>query len=165
MKLKKTLLVAIGVIALTLFSNIVFAQDSTRVNPSVVYNDIKHTIGVNAPKIEQAVTSLAKSLKVTADNVWDILVKQQKVWSICILIDCVITIFSWIHFYYRLNIVQKNTDHTCPDSLVVACVITGIIAITGSIVGGIYFQQMLTGFLNPEYGAMQTIAEVATSIK
>src|SRR6188508_1867440 len=66
-----------------------------------VYNDAKSL----SPKIESAIKSLATELKTTTNALWDILVRQQLVWSIGFLILTLTSIFNWYLFYKRnLNI-------------------------------------------------------------
>ena len=52
---------------------------------STVYNDVKSL----SPKVESAIKSLATELKTTTNALWDILVKQQLVWSIAILLGLI----------------------------------------------------------------------------
>lgn len=193
--------------------------DTTQVTPSVVYNDVK-SIG---PKIEQALSALGKELKVGATAVWDILVRQQLVWSYCFLILTLISIFNWYLFYKRNFGKLKEGEYITgeqdvfdrvpnPDydpayrarylpyegkpgytneiadrryakylheskgkkTIVVPITKDGVfgfkylhltICICLSILSFLHFSDMLTGFINPEYGAMKTIAEIATQIK
>lgn len=130
---------------------------------STVYGDIKSL----APKVEATVKQLAKGLKVGAESVWKILVKQQKVWSWCYLIGCILATFSWIHFYYRFN--KGNSDkteyNTWKDSNIAITIITGVIAISLSILSIMHFESMMTGFINPEFGAMRNIITIASQLK
>lgn len=177
-------------------------SDTSKVNVSTVYHDVKNGIDINAPKIEQAIGSIAKDLKVTADQVWHILVKQQRVWSYCFLLLTLSALTNW-YFFYKYNnfnlkedkyniislknlVVNPNysarytTDESNPKFLtnykeeviphqgvhikwfryihLIFCLIL-------SVESYLHFASMLTGFLNPEFGAMQTIAEVAHSLK
>lgn len=120
-----------------------------------------------APKIESALKSIGSELKVATNEVWDILVKQQLVWSICILILGLITIGSWFHFWYRYskcNEGYKRSDNE-GGNLVFSVIITCAIAIAGTIITSMHFTNMITGFLNPKFGAMNTIATIASQIK
>jgi len=127
-----------------------------------VYKDVKSL----SPKIESALKSLATELKTTVDNLWVILVRQQLVWSIAILLCLITTVLSWIHFWYRF---QKACDnHWGRDGsghYEVSCIMCAAMSIAGSVLVVIHFNDMLTGFINPEFGALKTIAEVATQLK
>lgn len=161
------LIIGVAVIILMfLCSATVRAQDTSKVNVSTVYHDLKSGIDSNAPRIEKAINTLAKNLKVTADQVWDILVTQQKVYAVGYLLILIITIFSWIHFWYRWGLGVKNKwDDFDSGSYVIPVVITLVICLTGTIIDAINFMSMLTGFFNPKFGALQQIAELAQSLK
>lgn len=127
-----------------------------------VYGDAKSM----APKVEAAVEKLATSLKTTADKLWDILVRQQTVNSIVILMVLILTVLSWLHFWYRWNLGNKMNWGGRPSAQYeIACAITLALALAGTVVTGIHFNDMVTGFVNPEYGALKTIAQVAQQIQ
>ena len=174
--------------------------DNTSKGISTVYNDVKST----APKIEKALSTLGKELKVGANAVWDVLVKQQLVWSWCFLILTLSAIGNWL-YWYKLNIIKlddkdsyltteriqkkvqnpkydrysSNTDIMINGDLIEreirlpnrSSLVKGYsylhltICIALSLLSFYHFSDMMTGFINPEYGAMKTIAEIATQIK
>ncbi len=116
-----------------------------------------------SPKIEKALKSLGSSLQVTANRVWDILVKQQLVLSIGYLVLFLTTMFCWCHFWFRYEQGRKN--QWGDGSYELACIITFALAVTGTIVNVYTFNSILMGFINPEFGAMKTIIEIAAQIK
>jgi len=168
---------------------------------STVYKDAKQL----APKIAQGINEIAKGLKIGAESVWDILVKQQKVWSICFLMLTLASLFNWFIFYRRYltnNLKEDNFVKGTKDIIgkidnpdynkykdgsqqmidgpvgkeeilihiqnhnnkwfgqfhfVVCVLLSGFSAY--------HFGDMLTGFLNPEYGAMKDILIVALKLK
>lgn len=129
---------------------------------STVYNDVKSL----SPKVESAIKSLATELKTTTNALWIILVRQQLVWSIAILLCLISTILSWIHFWYRFNVACENKwggRDTVHYELV--CIMCAALSIGGSLLVVMHFNNMLTGFINPEFGALKTIVEVATKLK
>lgn len=166
-----------------------------------VYSDLKSV----TPKIESAITNVAKGLKVGAENVWIILVNQQKVWSWCFLILTIASIINWILFYKRnfknlkedeyivgkknLKIILENPKYSKYSSgdegkmqlshdngsediiLPINNKLPGfkyvhlIICIILSVFSFYHFADMLTGFMNPEFGALKTIIEVTTKLK
>lgn len=168
---------------------------------TTVYSDLK-TI---APKISDGVKEVAKGLKVGAESVWCILVKQQMVWSICFLILTLSAIFNWYLFYKRnLNIKLKESNFVKGEKDIIGKIpnksynkyqdnsspeIDGpvgkeeiLILIEGntnywfkyihltlclalSYFSFIHFADMLTGFINPEFGAIKTIATIVQNIK
>lgn len=140
-----------------------------------VYNDGKDAIGTIysdvkslGPKVESAVTELAKGLKVGAESVWKILVKQQKVWSWCYLIGMIVTILSWCNFYYRFKTYyhRYRTDDTdWSNSATMITIVTFIISMGLSVMSILHLEPMMTGFINPEWGAMMNIIEIAKTLK
>ena len=129
---------------------------------STVYNDVKSL----SPKVESAIKSLATELKTTTNALWVILVRQQLVWSIAILLGLIGTILSWIHFWYRFKIACENDWGRYGSAhYEFICIMCAGISIVGSILVVTHFNDMLTGFINPSYGALKTIVQVAHSLK
>lgn len=223
--MKTKLLLIIAIMSMTL----TFAQkkqadqvlNDSKQGVSTVYNDGKsvvQTIYSDAkklsPKVEQAVSSLAQSLKTTSENLWVILVKQQKVWSIGFLILTLTSLINWCLFYKRyLNNKQKEEDFIKGKEDVIGQVLNPnydkyyadrneykndlrakqtiegkvgerdillkmensnnkwfkplhlIICLCLSGLSIWHFGDMLTGFINPEYGALKTIVQVASILK
>ncbi len=222
MKTKILLFVAIMSMTLT------FAQEKqvdqvlndSKQGVSTVYNDGKSVVTtiyndakVLSPKVEQAVSSLAQSLKTTSENVWNILVKQQLVWSIGFLILTLTSILNWFLFYRRnLNVKVTEKDFIKLKKPVFTDVlnpkydryytqysgdIRGMMYIKSETQSGeeevispiihptnnwfkylhlciclalsglsiYHFADMLTGFINPEFGALKTIVTVASTLK
>lgn len=208
------------IIALLLTTSFAFA---TKKEKEGIYNDSKQALSTIykdaktlAPKIETAVTEVAKGLKVGAESVWDILVKQQFVWSICFLILTISSLFNWYLFYRKTYPSKKNIEWTILERDIIGDVpnpqydkfyaknypddprgkefIKGpigkeqynapkyseeinyknkkvfyyvhlIICLILSFFSFIHFSDMLTGFINPEFGAMKNIAEIALQLK
>lgn len=183
---------------------------------STVYSDTKQAVKqvyedtkAFSPKIEKAVTSIAGSLKTTADKLWNILIKQQQVWSYCFLLLTLCSCFNWFIFYKRLNpsniefetverdiignipnpnyneyTAQRNSKDPNAQTYIKGpvgkeqylspkiipstnkyTIVHLILCITMSLFSAYHFSSMLTGFMNPEYGALQTILEVANKLK
>lgn len=186
---------------------------------STVYKDVKSL----TPKIAQGINEIAKGLKIGAESVWLILVKQQKVWSICFLILTIASLINWLLFY------KRNIKQICSDKIGTRTVKkyidnpdfdenyyiqykkyltstyssdkekTEVLAFKKKILieekedfiipieynekmpffryihlfscvilsgfSFFHFGDMLTGFLNPEYGAMKDILFVALKLK
>ena len=118
---KMRLLLFIAIMSMTL----TFAQekqidkvlDNSEKGVSTVYNDGKNaatTVYNDAkslsPKIESAIKSLATELKTTTNALWEILVKQQLVWSIGFLILTLASLFNWWLFYKRNYPSKKDIE-------------------------------------------------------
>lgn len=181
-----------------------------------VYGDLKEV----APKIESAITEVAKGLKVGAENVWQILIKQQKVWSIGFLILTIVSCINWYLFYKRNYTKNKDIEYTVLERDMISDIpnpkweksyaddpywrnkndirtiatIKGVVGkeqynapllpetnetgmqiflkfvhlvfcITLSYFSFVHFADMLTGFINPEFGAMKMLFETAQTLK
>lgn len=140
-----------------------------------IYNDGKDAIGTIytdvkslGPKVEGAINELAKGLKVGAESVWKILVKQQKVWSWCYLIGMIITIVSWTNFWYRFKTYYhryRAEDTGWSGAAITITTVCFIISIGLSFMSITHLEPMMTGFINPEWGAMMNIVEIAKTLK
>lgn len=169
-KLKHLLLLILLIISIIPLTTRASTKDT--LTKTQVYNDVKTAIKETSPKIGEAIKNIAADLKVTSNEVWDILVKQQRVWSIGFLIGEILTIWCWCHFWYRMKQgrdtnwgYKKLDNNNSDDAYTISAWITFILAIFFSVVSLLNFNTMLTGFINPRYGAMKTIVEVAQSLK
>ncbi len=130
-------------------SNAVETADTSG-NFRMIYNDVK--TGINA---------LASSLKVGAEHVYIVLVKQQVIYAMSYLVICLllatVAIVLWRGFLrgygHLMNKEHEwyNDEIQAHDTLVARLVVAIIMSIAGSI---------MTGLLNPEYGAMQDIMDM-----
>lgn len=203
-----------------LFTVAIFAQDvpvpePQKVSASTVYKDGKEavkTVYTDAkalsPKIEAGIESLSKSLKTTADKLWDILVRQQLVYSLVFLVLTLASILNWIVFYRRnfktktekdfvrgikTNVeAEKNPNYSSyassndprsklyidkplsTEEILIPIEHSTIswfkyvhllICLTFSFLSFWHFSDMMTGFINPEYGALKTIIEATKQLK
>ncbi len=130
------------------------------------YTDSKGIVKYVTPKVESALKELGKSLKTGSSEVWKILVRQQRVYAWSYLAILVLAIFSWSHSYYRFSRMKKDRCeyNKLKDSNVAITIFCFILSLSLSATVAMTFQSMLTGFLNPEYGAMKTIVEVAKNL-
>lgn len=229
--MKKVYIIALCLLSLTLMGQKKNSYDKTvdktsegistlysdgKLGVSTLYSDLKDV----APKISKGVQELAKGLKVGAESVWLILVRQQLVWSICFLILTLSAVFNWLLFYKRtqikynakeINYVTLERDiigeipnpkydsyyegrnrvesfktilgptgareqYRCPeilsDNLIKNTLIQEVfrfvhlvLCLTLSYFSFIHFADMLTGFINPEFGAIKTIATIVQELK
>lgn len=190
--------------------------DKTTEAIETVYNDAKSTL----PHISNALKSLGEELKIGATAVWEILVRQQLVWSIAFLGLTLSSIFNWATFlrirfkkakeedfkevadkvstlidnpsfcenFYNEHVNKLYTTSHLRDprfnrKIIVYNDITKfvelkpkterellyetihfIICIIMTVFSVYFFRDMLTGFINPEFGAMKTIVDIAESL-
>jgi hypothetical protein len=132
-----------------------------------VYGDLKGAGQYFTPKIESAVEQIAKGFKVGTVYLWNILVKQQRVWSWCYLIGILTALFAWGRFYYTIKQGNANTDAAgeWKNHNVWISFVTLSVAVVLSFFSFQHIVPMMTGFINPEFGAMQNVIEVAKSLK
>lgn len=135
---------------------------------AIVYNDGKslakqiYEDGKSlAPDIKEAFKSLASGFNTTVDKLWNILVRQQYVWSICYAILLLITVFAWYKFGKMFNktVTDKNEVGEIKALNIIYTVALFSLATFGTVHSGENIDKMLTGFINPEFGAVRTIVE------
>lgn len=133
------------------------AADTTRNETfNMVYSDVK-----------EGIKALASSLKVPAEKVWEVTIKQQAVRSVSILTALVIIIVAsvvcWVFFSKNCKRTTTQGDPWYTDCMEEHVGLWGLltVAIILTIVSAIWFvmsvQPILTGFMNPEYGAIKDI--------
>jgi hypothetical protein len=101
-------------------SSVVYEDSKTAT--STVYKDSKELLSqlyqdgkIVSSKLEAALISIAEGLKTTSLKAWDILVKQQVVWSWCYLILTLSSIFLWYKFGKQF--LKTQTDLTFTNEL------------------------------------------------
>jgi len=115
-------------------------MDTTQITSTQLYQDI-----------ETAINTLATELKVTADHVYGVLIRQQTINAIhIIIIDALLLIFSIICIIVCIKNVNTDLTEVMIATTAISSIIT-IIVMAGTL------PSMLTGFVNPEYGAIQDI--------
>lgn len=121
-------------------------QDSTQVTMSQVYNDFK-----------SALEGAADALKVGAEHVYEVMITQQVINSISWLIADVVLItictILWKIFHRSAMEMKANED----DEYMFCYAIPGSISIIVLILILSSMSTVLTGLLNPEYGAIMDI--------
>lgn len=112
-----------------------------------IYSDVKSSI-----------TGLASALKVTAEHVYGILVKQQIVNSIVYLLIFMFSILSFTICYKNWSKIEMNESGNPKEAK--PFVITIIFGLLGIILMCVFLKNidlMIMGFINPEYGAIMNI--------
>lgn len=116
--------------------------DSTKVTMVTIYNDAK-----------EAMKGLGAALKVGSEHVYEILVKQQLVNSIVYTIILLLGLFMFIYAYNKYK--AENWKEGPGFSAIPG--ILGIILFLGGLSS---IDVIITGFVNPEYGALKEIMEL-----
>lgn len=134
-------------------------QDSLQINSTT--SEVERLVDKYSSKIEATILSLAESLKQPAEHVYKIIIKQQSVNSIIWLITAllfILLIFTknfWLNKIDKLN--NTNEDFGYWLGLVFLCIIP---AIVGGIILIVQLEIIMTGFINPEYGAIKDIVNM-----
>jgi cytochrome c biogenesis protein CcdA len=111
-------------------------------------------------ELQEVLQVLANQFGTTIAHVWKILVRQQVVesWTMAIVIVLLgITTFLFFKGYLKIkaqNVIYKNDDTMGAESMLAACVFFGILAVLTPCFA---ISSIVTGFVNPEYGAMMDI--------
>lgn len=121
-------------------------SDSTEVTFTQVYQDVKG-----------ALSAIGDALKTGAEHVYEVLVRQQLVESITLLvIYAILTLIAGLSWKYSLRYFERARKEGGEDYGLIliipsltTIVLVGVLIETGS--------SCITGFVNPEYGAIQEI--------
>jgi hypothetical protein len=131
-----------------------------------IYQDAKDVVKYLTPEAKNLIVKIAQKLEKTTDQVWDILVRQQKVWSWCYLLLSFSAIFLWVRFYIQFNVAKTDLseENEVKEMNVIFAIVLFIFATSASIFSSMHFIDMMTGFMNPEYGAMKNLYQVYQSV-
>jgi hypothetical protein len=120
---------------------------------------------------KQGIVALASSLKVGAEHVYGVLVRQQVVYAIVYLALSIIgfiLILNWIKKYKDDKEKWKGGNSVYDDTptglgLLRSIQIFVALVMIGIGIGNI--NSIMTGFINPEYGAIQDVIEMVKDVK
>jgi len=126
--------------------------DSTKqeLTKEVIYNDAK-----------EALSQLGAALKVGAEHVYEVLVRQQVVESITYLVVGLVSVIFLIICYKQANKVQfDNYNNITKGGInMTYAVCFGVVGVITGLFALFNIQTIVTGFVNPEYGAIKTILD------
>lgn len=124
-------------------------QDSTKVTFSQVYQDFKG-----------ALSGAAEALKTGSEHVYEVLVRQQVVNSISLLIVSIL-LFTTAYFAFKFCNTKEIKDglEDVDVGPVFAVIGTSVLIVSAIAFTAFHVTEIVTGFVNPEYGAIQDIRE------
>lgn len=131
--------------------------------PDTVSSDLKHVIYKD---VKDVIRSLAETLKVGTEHVYGVLVKQQTVYSIIyllVLLGGAIFTYLSIYNFNRLKFEEGSYRTTLKDESVanlIFGIIFGFFGLIFLLVGIVNLDTIVTGFVNPEYGAIEKIVQM-----
>lgn len=128
--------------------------------PDTVQHDFKHVIYKDA---KAAIQQLADALKVGSEHVYGILVKQQIVNSVVYLIILILSIIALTISFKQFCKVRTDGYGDVVDQTgihIAFGLISGLPGILMLFMGLCSINTIVTGFINPEYGAIEKILEL-----
>jgi len=145
---------------------------TTSIKDSVVQSvrevDTSSTFKLMYSDFKQGIVALASSLKVGAEHVYGVLVRQQIVYAIVYLVLIIIgfiLILNWIKKYKDSGENWVNLNREEPTGLGVLRFIQMIVALIMVGIGVFNIESIMTGFINPEYGAIQDVIEMVKDVR
>ena len=129
-------------------------EDSTSIQTS----DIERVVDKYMDKTSEALKGLAEALQVPADHVYGILIKQQLLLSVSWMIFFLFGI-AGIFTVTRIILFMVKQDYD-EFAMVLTGVLGGAASLIVTIVGLVHTEVILTGFINPEYGAIKEISNI-----
>ena len=129
------------------------------------YLDTSSTVKEMYHDFRNGITALAEALKVAVEPVYKVLVMQQIVHSVMyLLIVCILCFVPLIWFKkVRLWADERNGQQ---EGVWLLWVISSVLPMIAGVI--LFFATattILTGFINPEYGAMQDIVKMAQQVR
>ena len=169
--MKRLLIALLLVLPITMLAetgNLFALSDSTsdvtiNVEQSVIPDSVDLTMNMVYQDIKEGINALALGLKVTAEHVYGVLVTQQIVNSIMwLVVDLLLIVVSLIMLKITFSrdgkyINNSGTDITAKGAWLTGTILMAVLTIA-IILGSLTI--VITGFVNPEYGAIQEILTV-----
>lgn len=133
-----------------------YAQDSTQTKEfplqETIYKDAKH-----------AISQLAEALEVGAEHVYGVLVKQQVVYSIIYLSLGMLGILLLTLAYKQMRMIKGDGRGAMINESIphlIYSIISGVVGFVLSVIALFNIGNIITGFVNPEYGAIKEIVNM-----
>lgn len=124
------------------------SKDTSNVTWTKVYGDAKN-----------ALNGLGAALKVGAEHVYEVMVKQQIVNSIVYLVIFIITCIL-VYFFFKMLKTKDLGEHFDDfDGICIGTMLLGTASLIFTVFTLVQLNEMITGFVNPEYGAIKEILE------
>ncbi len=146
--MKKLILMLLISITTSTFAQETKIPDTTQITLTKFYNDVT-----------QEIKDLATSLKVPAEHVWNILIKQQRVESITYISMLAFVFLTTLILVFLSTLAYKKEWEDMASALLIISVFIVIIEIIAFF---FLIPHIITGFTNPEYGAIREITNLIT---
>ena len=128
-----------------------------------VYGDLSSLGG----EAKGAIKDIVKELKQVSVKAWDLLVRQQMIWSLCYLVITLSSLILGYKFFNQFNFMIKDTSETgdVKEKNIPLTLIYGLLFAGVGYASAIHFEPMMTGFFNSEFGALRTLIEMGQNLK
>lgn len=135
----------------------------TKNGVSTLYNDVKSLY----PDAKLTIQELYNQIKKVSTYTWNLLVKQQQVWSWCYLFGELLFLFAVYKFWKAYEIYKTDQDETGSNKSInlLPVIILGFSSLLLGYFSLIHFEAMMTGFFNPEFGALKNLIEFGKTLK
>lgn len=157
-KLLSIILLTIGMVVSNNTKAMNIDSVKTNVNNAVTSIDTSSVTKTIYQDVKSALVGLSSGLKVGAEHVYEILVKQQIVNSITYLILLIIALLLIIPLYKFIKFCMNNKNVN--EGNVFICLIGIIVVGFFNIIMLFKIDNIIMGFVNPEYGAIEKILEL-----
>lgn len=127
--------------------------------------DTSSTFRTMYSDFKQGIVALASSLKVGAEHVYGVLVRQQIVNGVVYLIIFIMGMFlihNWIKKYKSDERWASGEEPTGLGIIRIFQIIAAFILVT---VGIFHIDTIMTGLINPEYGAIQDVIQMVKDMQ
>ncbi len=135
----------------------------TKNGVSTLYSDVKSLY----PDAKLTIQELYNQIKKVSTYTWNLLVKQQQVWSWCYLFGELLFFFAVYRFWKAYETYKTDKDETgsIKSINVLPVVILGASSLLLGYFSLIHFEAMMTGFFNPEFGALKNLVEFGKTLR
>jgi len=130
---------------------------------TTMYNDVKSL----APDAKSVMKEIYNTLKSTSLYAWNLLVRQQLIWSLCFLFCELVFFFTVYRFWTAYDKYATDLDESgmTKSKNIFPIIILGISSLILGYFSFIHFESMITGFFNPEFGALRQLVEMGKNFK
>lgn len=135
----------------------------TKNGVSTLYNDVKSLY----PDAKSTIQELYDQIKKVSSYTWNLLVKQQQVWSWCYLFGELLFFFAVYRFWKSYETYKTDKDETGSSKSVniLPIIILGGSSLLLGYFSLIHFEAMMTGFFNSEFGALRNLIEIGKTLR
>jgi len=128
-----------------------------------IYGDISSLGG----EAKSAIKSIVQEVKEISGKAWLLLVRQQMIWSLCFLAITLSSLILGYKFFNQFKFMINDLNETgdVKERNIPLTFIYGLLFAGAAYASAIHFEPMMTGFFNPEFGALRTLVELGKNIK